>query len=99
MGRCSQESWRLHKRTGGTRGLTRPHGDGAGPGVVDRRPALATPRPVEPPRVELPPSRPPLRGRRPASMVEAGRGAVGVAVGRTGPPVDEVQGPWPSDGA
>jgi hypothetical protein len=39
VGGRSQESRR--RRTGGTGGLTRPHGDGVGPGVVERRPALA----------------------------------------------------------
>jgi hypothetical protein len=29
-----QESWRRHRRTRGAGGLTRPHGDGFGPGVV-----------------------------------------------------------------
>jgi hypothetical protein len=39
-GRRSQES----RRTGGAGGLTQPHGDNAGPGVVERRPTLvATP--------------------------------------------------------
>jgi hypothetical protein len=41
VGGCSQESRRLRGRTGGTGGLARPHGDGGGPGVVDRWPALA----------------------------------------------------------
>jgi hypothetical protein len=36
-----QESRRRRRRTGGTGGRTRPHGDGVGPGVVERRPALA----------------------------------------------------------
>jgi hypothetical protein len=33
---------RAGARGRGTGGLTRPHGDGVGPGVVDRRPVLAT---------------------------------------------------------
>jgi hypothetical protein len=39
VGRRSLESRR--RRAGGTGALTRPHGDGADPGVVERRPALA----------------------------------------------------------
>jgi hypothetical protein len=37
--RCSQEGGR--RRTGGTRCLARPHGDGPGPGVVEGRPRVA----------------------------------------------------------
>jgi hypothetical protein len=37
--RCSQEARR--RGTGGTRCLARPHGDGPGPGVVERRPRVA----------------------------------------------------------
>jgi hypothetical protein len=40
-GRRSQESWRRHRRTGSAGGLARPHGDGAGPRVVERQPTLA----------------------------------------------------------
>jgi hypothetical protein len=80
VGGCSQESRRLRGRTGGTGGLARPHGDGAGPGVVDSRPALAPPPPAggtSTRRAATP--RPPLRG---AAGVVAG--------GRAGAPIDEV---------
>jgi hypothetical protein len=39
LGRRCQEGRR--RRTGGTQGLARPHGDGPGPGVVELRPCLA----------------------------------------------------------
>jgi hypothetical protein len=61
---------------------------------------LGRPRPVEPPRVELLPPRPPLRGRQPPSEVEAERGAAEVvAGGRVGAPIDVVREPWPLEGA
>jgi hypothetical protein len=67
-GRRSQESRR--RRTGGAGGLTQPHGDSAGPGVVERRPTLA-PTPAGGTSTRgPPPPRLPLRGRRPPSVVE-----------------------------
>jgi hypothetical protein len=51
---------------------------------------------VVPPCEELPPPRPPLRGRRPSSVVEAWRGvAARGGGGGVGPPVDEVRGGLP----
>jgi hypothetical protein len=52
-------------------GFIQPHGDGAGPGVVEQRLALAATPADRTPRVELPPPHLPLRGRRSPSAVEA----------------------------
>jgi hypothetical protein len=83
----SQESQRRCRRTGGAGGLTRPHGDGVGPGVVDRRATgAATPAGETATRgVAAPTSA--LAGRRPPLVVECGRGARGGAVGAE-------HGPW-----
>jgi hypothetical protein len=67
-GRHSQESRRRRQMSGGAGGLTRPHRDGAGPGVIEQRPTL-TATPAGGTSMRGAPHLP-LRGRRPASVVE-----------------------------
>jgi hypothetical protein len=72
-------------------GLTWPHGDGSGLGVVEQRPALAASTASGTSMGGTATPRPPVQGRRPSSAVKAMRGATGVvAGGRAGPPVDKV---------
>jgi hypothetical protein len=97
VGGHSQESWCRHRRTRGAGGLTKPHGDGSGPGVVEGRPALAaTPAGGTSTRGAATLASA-FAGRRPPSAVEAGRGAV--AGGRAGAPVDGVRGGCPLEDA
>jgi hypothetical protein len=90
----SQECWR--RRTGGAGGLTRPHGDGAGPGVVERRPTLAA----------TPTGRTSTRGVAAPTSALAGATAAGSGGmltrgrrsrggGRAGVPVDGARGGYP----
>jgi hypothetical protein len=88
------------RRTGGTWGLTRPHGDGFGPWVVERRPALDTTQAggTSAGGVATPASA--LVGATASVGGAAGRVATSATVGgRAGALVEEVRGACPPEDA